>query len=91
MDLNIVRTRMRTLGDREAALRAVIELHNERIADFQRAESSLLAAEHGADPTLHAYLDILRCTVNGNLATTKHLVPLRYKGAAEPLARLHSL
>jgi hypothetical protein len=90
-DSNFVRLRARALGDRDAALAEVIRLDNQRIADFQRAEQLLLRSEHGADPSLHAYLNILRCTVNGNLATTKHLVPFRYQGASEALSRIQLL
>lgn len=90
-DPNIVLIRMRTLRDPEAARSEVIALHDARIADFQRAERRLLASEHGSDPALHAYLTLLRCTVKGNLTTTRHLGPLRYKGATETLSRLLTL
>lgn len=88
LDPNLVMLRMRELGSRRAALDAVIALHNDQVAAIRRAEAWLLASAHGKDPALHDYLTILRCTVNGNLATTKFLVPMRYQGAAEPLSRL---
>jgi hypothetical protein len=91
VDPNFVLLRMRTLGNREAAISEAIALHNAKIADFRRAEAQLLASEHGAEPALRGYLEILRCTVNGNLATTKYLVPMRYEGAGEPLSRLEVL
>ena len=91
VDPNFVMLRMRDLGTREGALDEVIALHNTKVADFRRVEHQLLKSEHGNDPALHGYLEILRCTVNGNLATTNHLVPMRYEGAAEPLSRLEPL
>jgi hypothetical protein len=89
VDPNFVLLRTRVLGDRDAALADVIRLENRRIADFRRNARLLLKSEHGADPLLHAYLEILRSTISGNLATTKHLAPMRYRGATEALAQVH--
>lgn len=89
VDPNFVLLRMRALGDRDAALAEVIERENRLIAEFRQAEQGLLQSEHGADPALRAYLEILRSTINGNLATTKHLGPMRYPAAASALARVH--
>jgi hypothetical protein len=88
VDPNLVLLRARALGNRTEALDQLIELHNTRVAEFQERERRLLGSEHGMDPALLGYLDILRATVNGNLATTRHLVPMRYEGALSRTARL---
>ena len=89
VDPNFVLLRMRALGCRDAALTEVVQLENQRIADFQRLERLLLQSEHGSDPALCAYLEILRSTINGNLATMKHLVPMRYPSAGNVLEQIH--
>jgi hypothetical protein len=91
VDPNLVHLRARVSGDPESAFREVIDLHNARVTELQRVERALLASEHGQEPALRGYLEILRCTVNGNLATTRHLIPMRYEGAAERLAKLIAL
>ncbi|MFV8751802.1 terpene synthase family protein [Nannocystaceae bacterium ST9] len=91
VDPNLVVFRMRTLGDREAALESAIAWYNSKVEQFHRAEQALLQGEHGRDPALRGYLEILHCAIVGDLATSKHLVPLRYEGSAAALDRLVKL
>jgi hypothetical protein len=91
VDPNLVVLRMRTLGDREAALESAIRWYNAKVGDFHRAETSLLQGEHGRDPALQAYLEILHCAIAGDLTTSKWLVPLRYEGSAAALSQLVKL
>lgn len=87
-DPNLVLVRMRDSGDRHAAIDGAVEWYNRRVHEFHRAERSLLGGEHGADPSLAGYLEVLRCAITGDLATSKRLAPLRYEGSLELLDRL---
>ena len=90
-DANLVLLRMRSLGTREAALESGIQWYNRKVEEFHLAEQALLTGEHGHDPALRSYLEILHCAIVGDLATSKHLVPMRYEGSAPALARLVKL
>lgn len=91
VDPNLVLLRMRKLGSREAALESGIQWYNRKVEEFRLAEQALLTGEHGHDPALRSYLEILHCAIVGDLATSKHLVPMRYEGSAPALARLLKL
>lgn len=87
-DPNLALLRMRELGDRRLAVEEAIEWYNRKVNEFREVERSLLATVHGSDPSMRGYLDILRCAIVGDLATSKHLAPLRYEGSREALDRL---
>lgn len=87
-DSNFVLMLARDLPSEEAGIDEAIRRHNKIVHDFQSAERQLLGSKHGKDPCLLGYLEILRCTINGNLAATRHLVPMRYPNSEKRLAAL---
>ena len=92
VDPNLVLSRMHELGgDRDAALSDGVRWYNSKIEQFHRAEQALLSSAQGKDPALRDYLESLHCAIVGDLATSKHLGPMRYANPEQLLARLSML
>lgn len=86
-DPNLVVFMMRQRS-REAALEHAIRWYNHKVEEFHRIEQTLLAGPCGRDQTLRDYVEVLHRAIVGDLATSKHLGPLRYEGSRHSLDRL---
>jgi hypothetical protein len=80
-ELNLVLLRTRVLGSREEAIRQLQAQYHERLQDFRRRRAELADTEHWGERAVRDCVEHLRRTVNGNVATTLHLMALRYPGA----------
>jgi hypothetical protein len=91
VDLNFVLLQMRTLRDRDPAIRAGINLYNQRVEEFQAIRSNLARSKYWSEQPLPGYLERLRSIANGNLTATKHLIAQRYGGSQERLDQLRAI
>ncbi|WP_309893969.1 terpene synthase family protein [Archangium sp.] len=90
-ELNLVILRTRVLGSRQEAIRQVLAQYHERLQDFRRRRAELADTEHWRERAVRDSVEHQRAVVNGNVATTLHLMALRYPGALGLLKGLPEL
>jgi hypothetical protein len=87
-EMNLVLLRARALGSRQAAVQQVVAQYHEKLQDFRRLRAQLVGTEHWRERSVRDCVEQLRRAVNGNVATTRHLMATRYPGAHELLEGL---
>lgn len=90
-DLSLVLLKKRLLGSRDAAIQQTVELYHQRREQFIQARRRLARSPLWAEPAVREYVEVLRAMANGNVAATRHLVPLRYSGSRALLDQLEEL
>ncbi len=90
IELNLVLHRIEETGDLGTAIRASIDLHNQKAEDFRRVAQTLIKHAHALrEPRMIEYTELVRSTVDGNLQATRRLVWYRFPGAEKHLRQLH--
>jgi hypothetical protein len=79
-------------GDLDAAVRAATERHNHLVAQFRHVAHTVSISVHTAhEPRVREYVQLVQAMVDGNLETTRHLVPHRFPGSWAHLQQLHRI